>query len=87
MQSNAYLTKEDWLKIGFSAGWLRTGKRYRRVCAWCDKILGENVDEIEPVDEYGFDTHGFCPSCAREFYNDINAHRAKKGLPPVQSPY
>lgn len=61
------LSEKDWKHIGSEMGWVKSAKMYNRVCAWCNKLLGEPLqDNIEPKDDWGVDTHGICEECKKK---------------------
>jgi hypothetical protein len=74
------LSKRQWLRIGYRAGWV-TAKRFNRVCAWCGDIMGEVQDNTEPLDEWVPDSHGLCPSCHQQWVADF---KKKRGLTDAQ---
>jgi predicted amidophosphoribosyltransferase len=77
------MTHRDWLRIGCSAGWLQA-KRYKRLCAWCGKELGEDLqDNIEPLEDRGIDTHGYCDECGKKFLEDYESYKKTRQTPPI----
>lgn len=78
MSRKLTLSENDWLRIGAETGWLKEAKRYNRVCAWCEKVLGELQDNVEPKDEWGVDTHGLCPSCSEKVIREYQEGKKQK---------